>query len=162
MKRNNIIFLDIDGVLASYLKMKWIDEKGPAFVDYSVNALNKLIEKTNSDICISSSWRIGRTIDELQNILEKRGVKCNIVGTTDRFGDRGEEILKWLDENKQYTDYIIIDDEMSDIIEHIPFSWKTHIRPNMFQCLTIYDIANFDSSFRQNAIKQLETNQKFI
>lgn len=150
-----IIFLDIDGVLASYLKMKWIDPYGPAFIDYSVSTLNKLIEKTNSDICIHSSWRVGRTIEDLQELLTARGVKCNVVGKTERFGDRGEEILKWLDENPQYTDYIIIDDEMSDIVNHIPFSWKTHIQPNMFQCLTIFDIVNFDSSFREDSIKLL-------
>ena len=162
MKRNNIIFLDIDGVLASYLKMKHIDEYGPAFIDYSVSTLNKLIEKTNSDICISSSWRVGRTIEDLQELLTARGVKCNVVGKTDKSVDRGVEILNWLYGNSQYNEYIIIDDEMSDIIKTLPFNWKTHIKPNRFQGLTIYDIVDFDSSFRQDAIKNLETNQKFI
>jgi hypothetical protein len=163
MKRNSIIFLDIDGVLASYLQMKRIDPEGPAFIDYAVEAFNKLVDKTNSDVCISSSWRIGRTIEDLQETLNVRNVKCTVVGKTDRFGDRGEEILKWLKENPQYTEYIIIDDEMSDIEKHIPYYFKTHIKTNMFQCLTIYDIAKCRSDFfRSDAEKHLKNTQKYI
>lgn len=135
-----IIFLDIDGVLTSYLDMHWIDDKGPRFVESAVYALNKLIEFTNSDICISSAWRKGKNIEMLQDIMDSRGVNCKVIGKTNSLDTRGNEILKWLDDNPEYEEYIIIDDEMSDIINTIPYYWKTHICTNPYRCLDIYDI----------------------
>ena len=76
-----IIFLDIDGVLNSE---KWyieIFDKNlyPNLENYplcefdplAIEQLNLLTDKTNAKIVISSTWRMGRTIDELKNIFAR-------------------------------------------------------------------------------------------
>ena len=135
-----IIFLDIDGVLASYVDMLRIDEYGPKFIPEAVDALNKLIEYTEADICVSSAWRVGKSVERLQEIMDARGVRCNIVGKTGHFGARGEEIKEWYEDNPEYEELIIIDDEMVDIFPTYPYNWRTHIYTNPYRCLDIYDI----------------------
>lgn len=75
-----IIFLDIDGVLNSE---KWYTERFDKdlqsyplceFDPLCVEQLNILIQKTNAKLVISSTWRLGRTIDELKNLFEKVGI----------------------------------------------------------------------------------------
>lgn len=146
-EKKYIIFLDIDGVLVSYLDLKIKDEYGQQFIQEAVNSLNCLIKQFDADICISSSWRVGKTIERLQEILDARGVQCKVVGKTPRNGPRGLEIKQWLEENTEYTGYIIIDDEMIDIIPYIPWNYKTHIKPNMYRCLDMYDIAVFSREY---------------
>lgn len=139
-----IIFLDIDGVLASYLNMRRIDKNGPSFIKGAVESLNILIELSGADVCISSAWRVGKSTAQLQEILNARGVKCNVVGKTKPStgnSSRGDEIKDWLDSHTEYNEYIIIDDEMTDIIGTIPYNWKTHIVTNPYRCLDMYDVA---------------------
>jgi hypothetical protein len=142
--KKHVIFLDIDGVLVSYADLKLIDEYGQQFVPSAVDALNKLIECLDSDVCISSSWRVGSSVEELQHIMDIRGVKCKIVGMTPHFGERGLEILAWLEKHPEYEKFLVIDDEHSDIIPHIGFHWKKMIKTNCYRCLDLYDIAMFD------------------
>lgn len=136
----SIIFLDIDGVLVSYVDLKHVDKYGAGFIKTAVDALNLLIEHTDSDICISSSWRHSKSIKLLQELMDVRGVKGNVVGKTEHFGCRGEEIQKWLNDNEEYENFIIIDDEMTSIVNIIPFYFKTHIFTNPYRCLDIYDV----------------------
>lgn len=71
---------------------------------------------------ISSTWRKGFDLKELEQVFVYKGLLLNeIIGRTDSFGERGKEILKWLeDNNEQDTPYIVIDDECEyDIIPHI-------------------------------------------
>lgn len=110
-----IIFLDIDGVLNSekfYEKRHRCHEKGiPFAVNWpfsdidpdSVDILNKVIKATNARIVMSSTWRLGETIDTLANILHTVGVKGKLVGKTKSFVDnettnkyiKQELDLKW-------------------------------------------------------------------
>lgn len=145
----NIIFLDIDGVLNCELHYKSIQ-----FTDYKeakkslrksvkkqeierldfyksqicldrVKLLNELCESTDTSIVISSTWRMGKTINELQEILNYCGSTFKVIGKTDHLGyERGIEISKWLKDNCQtffnvpYYDfyrYAIIDDD-SDML----------------------------------------------
>lgn len=142
-----IIFLDIDGVLASYVDMMRIDRNGPGFIKHAVDTLNKLISHTNAHVCISSAWRVGRDIEKLQSILDDRGVKCKVVGKTGNYGARGQEILDWFNDHPEYTEFIIIDDEMVDITPIIPYHWKTHIYTNPYRCLDIYDIGKITRKY---------------
>lgn len=73
---------------------------------------------------ISSTWRkaFGGDLEELNQVFTYKGLLLNeIIGKTDNFGARGEEILKWIeDNNEQGTPYIVIDDECKyDIFEHV-------------------------------------------
>lgn len=138
-----IIFLDIDGVLVSYARLK---DRHPIdgehdFVHESVEALNHLIKELDADIVISSSWRIGKSIEMLQEILDLRGVKGKVVGKT-RYsfsqidGGRGQEIREWMEENGMPETFLIIDDEVSDIRNHFRNWWKTDPR----RCLRLIEV----------------------
>lgn len=135
----NIIFLDIDGVLNCQLHYE-----SKFFTDYiakpekvksehyksqlcpeRIKLLNELCESTDTTIVISSTWRLGKTIEELQQILDDSGATFKIIGKTDHLGyERGIEISKWLKDNcmalfnVHYYDfyrYAIIDDD-SDML----------------------------------------------
>lgn len=116
-----IIFLDIDGVLNHQKwynhRMDILDQfegqypKGE-FCPETIELLNKLIENTGAKVVVSSTWRLGRTIEELQNILNSVGFKGEVIGTTPHFGSitlkgqasgytipRGCEIDWWLHQN---------------------------------------------------------------
>ena len=82
--------------------------------DYqSCMLLHGLINKTGAEIILSSTWRISPRHIE---ILEKyTGLK--IKDKTPRLNTiRGEEIKQYLNEHKEITSYVILDDD-SDMLE---------------------------------------------
>jgi hypothetical protein len=148
-----IIFLDIDGVLnceSAYKNgecnyVEWTNHLGEkdhhqSFCSWSKELLNKLIDKTDAKIVISSTWR-SSGIEFMQRVWELEGMHGTIIGLTPNFrGDingytipRGCEIEKWLSDNgfrhinwdksvqQKYIEktgienYIIIDDD-SDML----------------------------------------------
>jgi calcineurin-like phosphoesterase family protein len=134
----NIIFLDIDGVLNSKsgtnLKEKFgLDDK------LIVNLKHIIDSVPDTKIVISSSWRV-LEYDEIHTseeipwrtvLADKLGFFYYtdiIVGDTPNFimcnkNRRGLEIKQWLDENridKKVNQFVIIDDEISDITEIFP------------------------------------------
>ena len=126
-----IIFLDIDGVLATSKSIKTKRHYGYAFDQKCVEVLNNYIEKTKADVVISSTWRV-HGLEGLKGIFKNEGVKCNIIGLTPKFkpikmyaiscngSRRGEEIKEWINRNAYTGDYIVIDDEINDIKGLIP------------------------------------------
>lgn len=144
-----IIFLDIDGVLNSQnwyeyryenIDMKLVSDNYP---DYEIDPgaikqLNRIIAETEAKVVISSTWRHGRTIQELQTLLEKCGFVGEIISITPSLHfntdvgmsvPRGCEIEKWLKDQgfqrinwsisvqQEYLDkskvknYVILDDD---------------------------------------------------
>lgn len=159
-----IIFLDFDGVLNSndwYVRrqdkydMDAVENNYPLseFDPDAVNRLNTIITLTGAKVVVSSSWRHGRTIEELQTILDSVSFIGEVIDKTLFFGGiegytvpRGCEIEAWLDkkgfqrinwskeEQQKYIDkspiknYIILDDD-SDMLynqkEHfVHTGWK--------------------------------------
>jgi hypothetical protein len=122
-----IVFLDIDGVLVHLTynpsKRKLRQDLDPKCVE----VLNRLTKETNAKIVVSSAWRHFHSPNELRDILEEAGVQAEVVGTTPPFvdlkdpanSDRGEEILKWIQDNNYIGDYVVIDDDVYDIEPHI-------------------------------------------
>jgi hypothetical protein len=124
-----IIFLDFDGVLNSQLW--YVRTKGNRGEDdLDVNAiefLNSLIKSTDAKIVVSSTWRLTKTIEELQSILYRNGFEGEVIGKTKdlRRGEdsdcilRGNEILCWMKDNPtvlgqpyyDYKNYVIFDDD---------------------------------------------------
>lgn len=129
-----IIFLDIDGVL----NPKWWDSDkqsdnyGCLFDAKAVANLSKIVEETEAEIVISSSWK-DMGLVELQNMWRDRNLPGKIVDITpdymsdelllkedssnmDYLYERGSEIQGWLllhgDDIRRY---VIIDD-MDDIL----------------------------------------------
>lgn len=148
-----VIFLDFDGVLNSE---KWfrtreksveIDDIKSQYPYYqidpnSISLLNQIIQSTEAKVVVSSTWRLGRTVEELQSILNIHGFIGEIIDKTPHFGapkgfgytiPRGCEIDWWLKEKnfqrinwsierqREYIEkssvknYIILDDD-SDIL----------------------------------------------
>lgn len=114
-----IIFLDVDGVLNimsdSYRTYMRHDNHIEAHL---VKRLEYLIEKTNANIVISSSWR--SNMGDLKLQMEINGFKHwdKVIGRTgrDNEGMRGNEIKEWLD-NTEYNieAYCVLEDEPADI-----------------------------------------------
>ena len=114
-KWRKILFLDIDGVLAS---TDFLRKSGGKFIDKEkVNLLNKL-KPYGVEVVISSSWGYNEdTVKELTDC----GLELPIIGGTEHFHSdwlcRGNEIAKWLDDLFDEYDvftgkaYIYKDDE---------------------------------------------------
>lgn len=140
-----IIFLDIDGVLnnkdtyttSRERKISAAQElEGLSFEDiierfmiepHLVEHLNKIVEQTRAKIVVSSTWRKGRSIEQLQSALEYHGFKGEVISKTPTLETyRGTEIQKWLDENAELNviNFIIIDDD-SDML---------HLSDKLVQC----------------------------
>jgi len=145
----NIIFLDIDGVLNCQLHYhslqfeSYRDAKKQLVKDVKAERIdrmeyyksqislerilwfNELVKETDSGVVISSTWRLGKTVEELQGIFDACGGTFKVLDVTPHTGyARGTEIYKWLYDNTEkyfgikYFDfyrYAIIDDD-SDML----------------------------------------------
>jgi Swiss Army Knife RNA repair-like protein len=103
-----VVFLDIDGVLAPI--RRW-DRYGDLDLG-CIRVLNEIVAGAGADVIVSSTLRHGKTVTELQGMLEAAGfIGCVIDKTpTGELGsDRGEEIAAWLAEHA-VGGYVIIDD----------------------------------------------------
>jgi hypothetical protein len=116
-----IIFLDIDGVLVN--REVLMSRERDKFYAPAVAALNSFCAIPECRIVVSSAWRVGRSINELQKLFSDNNVALEIIGKTDSTklnGKRGEEILDWIEEHRYDGPYIVIDDEDFDIAPYIP------------------------------------------
>jgi len=96
-----LIFLDIDGVLNSH--------GNPEIEHDKVLLLNEIVKETGADVVITSTWRIGQSIDMLQKTLNDLGFTGIVVGKTAELWCRGEEIDDYLYHLSDVR-YIVIDD----------------------------------------------------
>lgn len=175
-----VIFLDIDGVLNSndwYTNRKKnnLTEQYPLteFDPKAVERLNRIILETGAKIVVSSSWRAGRSVNELQDLLTSVGVIGEVVGKTNRLTHdtynipRGCEIDQWLklqglfqrinwskEEQQKNIDkakvknYIILDDD-SDML----YSQKEHfVHTDNLYGLTDEDVDNSISILRKSLV----------
>jgi HAD domain in Swiss Army Knife RNA repair proteins len=103
-----VIFLDIDGVLAPIRRWDRYGDLDPA----CIQVLNEIVAQTGADVVVSSTWRYGRTVAELQAMLQAQGFGGRVIDITPNGtpGDsRGDEIAAWLAEH-EVSGYVIIDD----------------------------------------------------
>lgn len=122
------IFLDIDGVLNSvdsaiafFSLDKNVYHQDERLDPVSIGLLRHLCDITDAKIVISSSWKIGRTVQDFLDIFKGYGwddFPC--IGITPYYtgnctNRRGHEIQQWLDENP-VDSYVIFDDD-SDMLE---------------------------------------------
>jgi len=66
-----------------------------------VALLNEIVAQSQADVVVSSSYRYGKTIADLQSVLEAVGFNGRVIGKTptDMLGaSRGEEIAAWLEQ----------------------------------------------------------------
>jgi hypothetical protein len=142
-----LIFLDIDGVLNNQLwySSSEFKAKHDKFKDCSrkyhdeaqfdprcVHQLNEITDKTKAKIVVSSSWRLGREVEELKSLFSDVGIKGEVIGKTPYLSfrtteynysvPRGCEIKAWIEMNKDIIgdkiskiNYVILDDD-SDML----------------------------------------------
>lgn len=122
------IFLDIDGVMAiCYFDHEYMED-GCAFECFALRNLEALCDCfPDASIVISSTWRLGKTVEQLRSIFKNRGFKYpdRIIDKTPRLfyadaaGDRhscprGVEVEHWMKVNLAYDEpraYVILDDD---------------------------------------------------
>lgn len=136
----NIIFLDIDGVIAT---PKTIKDGMWGLTPEKQDLLEIILKKTNAKIVISSSWRKHNLQDTIEHMNKKGFRFCDkIVGITLRAYHyiekgihlsipRGVEIKQWIDTNIHSNNgkdweqkelgkdwnYIILDDDTDMLLE---------------------------------------------
>ena len=127
---NKIIFLDIDGVLNTehyqgllqYQGKPWQDEYGAFFDPKAVKQLKRIIDATDADIVVESSWKyLG--LDAMKELWEVRNLPGTIIDITPSLlgKNKGVEIASWLSKYaKQDIRYVIIDDEYVILDSQLP------------------------------------------
>lgn len=136
-----IIFLDIDGVMNNqhYWHELMVnktreeileEENNQTLEEYKrihgfdprcVKLLNELTDNTGAVIVLSSTWRLGTELEDLQQLFKDVGITGKLVGKTPVLRDamRGNEIYKFMDDNygpeRPEVPYVILDDD-SDML----------------------------------------------
>lgn len=128
-----VIFLDFDGVINSADECAccsdtWLESGFGFYQKHLVDTLNILFNAVpDAKIVVSSTWRLGKEVEQLQEMCKEMGIKGEIVGKTPRLGVytvRGNEIAAFIQQNKEllgydysynYNSYVIIDDD-SDML----------------------------------------------
>ena len=130
-----LIFLDVDGVLNNTQNIKkyrlFFRGKRRLLIDikpfFCFKKLLEENEKNNIDIkiVISSSWRVGSIASDWRKLFLHYFNNAEIVigRTPYLYKDRGIEILELIEIAKEkghmIDDYIVLDDDIEDIINHI-------------------------------------------
>ena len=112
-----VVFLDFDGVLAVQ------GCAPPMSGDYPMDAallhpdfvqnVNRIVDSTDANVVVSSSWRFLFEDDELQIMLEARGFEHQIRGSVpdrQRGANRDTEIGWWMEENPVPDGFVAVDD----------------------------------------------------
>ena len=157
-----IVFLDIDGVIATAKSYEEYPDRNDLLDRRCIQALNYLTNTLEAAIVISSTWRV-EGLGVLKDKLKYAGVKAEVIGLTPRIEEnqgkiilskgRGREILKWIEQNEYKGDYVVIDDEISDIKNVIPESKIIHTGRMAFsgKALMIKHVDDFLNNRRKNA-----------
>ena len=89
--------------------------------------LNEIVAGAGAEVVVSSTWRHGKSVTELQEMLDAAGFIGRIIDKTPvgaPGADRGDEIAAWLAEHA-VGGYVIIDDH-GDMGELRPRLVLTH------------------------------------
>lgn len=143
-----LIFLDIDGVVNTEAHLRWrFKRSGPngsqeEWCPVACENINTLAERAgdNVGIIISSTWRLGRSFQELRRLIDENGIKVRIMGKTPNHAPhpatRGEEIQAFLRETPiDVENYVILDDDKDMLPEQ---------RDHFVQCDFRDGFANYD------------------
>ena len=115
-----ILFLDFDGVMVTD---RYRDEQidsgavlrdsyGAVFDPVCVENLRRIIDATDADIVVISTWKMEMGLDGIQKMWDARQLPGKVIGVTPDIDPihRGDEIQAWLDANPGAVRYAIIDD----------------------------------------------------
>lgn len=111
---NKVLFLDCDGVL-NKIGTKIKQPNGVYGVEPRMAAqLKRIVDQTNCDIVLSSSWRKHNDCVEYLFSAIDPSVRRAVIGKTPVLeGDvvRGDEIQRWIDLNGGVKNFVILDDD---------------------------------------------------
>jgi hypothetical protein len=153
MNKPFIIYLDIDGVLVSYLKLKDRDADGRhSFISEAVKTLNSIISMFNADICVVSTW--GRPYwngskdgKEFKDFLISRGIIVNDLTFGDP-DDRAGYVIKRKSEG--YTRFLIVDDESLEYYKRVDdIGFNRILSSNSWRCLDEYDLVGVSRNYER-------------
>lgn len=121
-----VIFLDIDGVLAPIRGWDRYGDLDPA----CIGVLNDIVAQGRADVVVSSTWRHGKTVAELQAMLDAEGFSGRVLDKTPTRAagaSRAEEIALWLAAHA-VGGCVIIDDhaDMGDLRSHLVQTHPAH------------------------------------
>lgn len=145
--RNKVIFLDIDGVLATETnrslfapKKLWIEkfDRCYPFDPICVEILNEILNETDAEIILSSDWQYYFNLENLGEIFLLNGVLKKPVDITRQvrtrlslspISDRVTAINKYLESYSDIEKYIIVDDlPLNDSFNPNIFAWCEDVR----------------------------------
>lgn len=123
-----VIMLDIDGVLNVYPQGR--DEFGDIFHQHFIDNLKRIVDETGAKIVISCSWRMSG-LSVMRDMWKKRNLPGEVIDVTCTSNElikkgkfkyrddveRGHEIQEWLDNHKDVTNFLILDDD-NDMLEN--------------------------------------------
>jgi hypothetical protein len=95
-----------------------------------IQVLNEIVSRGEADVVVSSTWRYGKTVAELQAMLQAQGFTGRVVDKTPTGppgADRGQEIAVWLAEHA-VGGYVILDDhiDMGELRSHLVQTQPAH------------------------------------
>ena len=162
-----LIFLDIDGVFNCQLfysssqykdyreseKTNKLDYYASQICKERIKWFNELCKEINAEVIVSSTWRNGKSVEQLQDIFDYCGGTFKVISKTPHTGfERGTEISKWLKDNIKpethgcnYFDfhkYAIIDDD-SDMLLNQKFNFFQTDKYSGLTPNTCYKIKRF-------------------
>ena len=139
------IFLDFDGVINND---EYPIDQGPIRIYFDsrlIEKLNNIIRQSGAKLVISSDWRRGRSIAELQDLLESYDCIGEVIDKTPELEDfhnqwvpitrleeeRIKEIRQWLRVNGWPMPWVAIDDlDLSDLTWFVQTDPRTGITDN--------------------------------
>ena len=115
-----IIFLDFDGVLVTDRGQQsqlaaggtLRDVHGALFDSLSVDCLRQIIDSTDAEIVVTSTWKMEMGLDGIRKMWCDRDLPGKVIGVTPDIDPihRGDEIAAWLNTCGDDCRYAIIDD----------------------------------------------------
>lgn len=128
-EKMKVIFLDMDGVLAKFgatYQSPYRLERGlyTCLEPELVFILNKLVDETEAELVLSSSWRHD---PQWREIMKVSGIIKPFYDCTSLVGghNRGNFITAWLKKHPEVTQYAILDDNEDAGIGHAKNFFKT-------------------------------------
>ena len=157
-----IIFLDFDGVLVtdrgqqSHLATNGTlrDEHGALFDPECVKCLKEIIDSTDAEIVVTSTWKMEMGLDGIRQMWSDRDLPGKVIGVTPDIDPihRGDEIAAWLDTCDEDCRYAIIDDTpFTDFFreEQLPHLFKVDERIGIDE-ETCYNLRTQLKKYNQN------------
>ncbi|MCA9477630.1 MAG: hypothetical protein KC535_00600 [Nanoarchaeota archaeon] len=100
-----------DFILESPLPPLRIVDHSPPFLEDAVNRIHRLYDQTSCSFVLSSQWRIGLSLEQIQMVMERSGLQVPFVGKTqDSFTEHRAYLIREYLTQSQASSYVIIDD----------------------------------------------------